>query len=88
METWLIIYLVAINLIAFIICLLDKIKAVRHKWRIPEKTLFLLAAIGGSVGLFLSMRIFRHKTKHLSFVLGIPAIILVQCCLAWLIFRK
>ena len=66
------IYLAAINLIAFIVCGVDKYKAQHDRWRIPEKTLFLLSAIGGAVGFFLGMKSFRHKTKHLSFQILIP----------------
>ena len=57
---------------------LDKQKAKRGKWRIPEKTLFLLAIIGGSLGTTLGMNIFRHKTKHWYFKFGMPFILIVQ----------
>ena len=60
----------------------------RPRRRIPEKTLFLLAALLGSPGVLLGMYLFRHKTKHRSFVLGIPAILAVQLVLAWLLFRR
>ena len=60
----------------------------RPRRRIPEKTLFLLAALLGSPGVLLGMYLFRHKTKHRSFVLGIPAILAVQLLLAWLLFRR
>lgn len=58
----------------------------RPRRRVPERTLFLIAALGGSVGVLLGMYLFRHKTKHLSFVLGIPAILAAQLLLAWLLF--
>lgn len=67
-----------LNIIAFITTFLDKRKAIKNSWRIPEKTLFLIAAVGGSIGLYIGMRIFRHKTKKLRFSLGIPAIIILQ----------
>ena len=60
----------------------------RPRRRIPEKTLFLLAALLGSPGVLLGMYLFRHKTKHRSFVLGVPAILAVQLLLAWLLFRR
>ena len=75
-------YLIFINLLAFLLMGLDKAKARRHKWRIPEKTLFLSAIIGGSIGAILGMQVFRHKTKHASFRIGMPCILLVQLALA------
>jgi len=54
-----------------------------RKTRIPETTLLLLAALGGSLGLYLSMYLFRHKTKHAKFFLGVPAILLIQLALIW-----
>jgi uncharacterized membrane protein YsdA (DUF1294 family) len=56
----------------------DKANARKHKRRVPEKTLFLLSLVWGSLGIFLGMYIFRHKTKHPSFVLGVPAIMFLQ----------
>ncbi len=81
-ETILLYYLIFINLLAFLLMGLDKAKARRHRWRIPEKTLFLSAIIGGSIGAILGMQIFRHKTKHASFRIGMPCILLVQLALA------
>ncbi len=79
-NIWLIIliYLACINLAGFIIMGIDKLKAKRRKWRIPEATLFLIAAIGGAVGSIAGMYIFRHKTKHLSFVIGMPLILVLH----------
>ena len=57
---------------------LDKRKAVTHEWRIPEKTLFAVSIIGGSVGTWAGMYLFHHKTKHWYFVLGMPAILMIQ----------
>lgn len=74
-------YLVAINVIAFIAYGVDKLRAIKGWWRIPESTLLLLAAIGGSLGAWAGMYVFRHKTKHLKFVLGIPTILLLQFAL-------
>ena len=78
MENILFYYLVLVNIIAFITIYIDKKKAIKHKWRIKESTLFLLSIIGGSLGTLLGMYTFRHKTKHLKFTLGIPLIIIIQ----------
>ena len=79
-DIWIIviIYLAAVNLFGFAIMGIDKVKAKRRKWRIPEATLFMVAAIGGSIGSIAGMYIFRHKTKHLYFVIGMPIILVVQ----------
>ncbi|MBQ3255828.1 MAG: DUF1294 domain-containing protein [Oscillospiraceae bacterium] len=75
------IYLTAINTLLFALMGIDKYKAKRGLWRIPEKTLFLTAILGGSVGGILGMRIFRHKTRHNSFKYGFPAILIAQLAL-------
>lgn len=74
-------YLVVINLVGFCLMGMDKRRARKHKWRIPEKTLFLSAIIGGSAGAVLGMRVFHHKTKHWYFVWGMPAILICQLIL-------
>lgn len=79
------IYLFIINAIGFILMLVDKIKARKNLWRIPEKVLFLSAIIGGSIGSLLGMYVFRHKTKHFSFILGMPLILAIQIVLAVII---
>ena len=71
-------YLVAINIVAFFVYGIDKLKAKRNRWRIPESTLLLLAVIGGSVGALLGMKVWHHKTMHKKFTYGIPLIIVVQ----------
>lgn len=76
-----VIYLVAINAATFFVYGIDKWKARRSMWRIPEATLLGLAAIGGSVGAWLGMRAWRHKTMHKKFQLGIPLIIMAQTAL-------
>ena len=81
----LLIYLLTVNALGFILRLADNIKAKKKRWRIPEATLFLVAAIGGSIGSLVGMYTFRHKTKHLSFVLGMPLILAVQVVIAVLI---
>ena len=82
----LIIYLLIVNATGFTLMLADKIKAKKNRWRIPEATLFLIAAIGGSVGSLLGMYTFRHKTRHISFTLGIPLILAVQVVACVLVF--
>ncbi len=77
----LVIYLVFINIFAFIITVADKNKAKKGKWRIRESTLFITSALGGSITMYLTMKKIRHKTKHKSFMIGIPAIIFAQVLL-------
>ena len=81
----LLLYLLTVNALGFLLMLIDKIKARKNRWRIPEATLMLMAAVGGSVGCLLGMYLFRHKTKHLKFTLGIPLILAAQIILAILI---
>lgn len=75
-------YWIIINIVAFFLMGIDKKKARTGAWRIPEKTLFLSAILGGSIGSICGMQLFRHKTKHKSFVIGMPAILVVQLSLA------
>lgn len=72
------IYLLLINLIGFALMGYDKTKARRAKWRIPEKSFFIVSLLGGSMGSWAGMYVYRHKTKHWYFVIGIPAILLIQ----------
>ena len=74
----LILYLVIINVITFVIFGVDKYKAIRQEWRIRESTLLGLALIGGSIGGWLAMYIFHHKTKKVKFFMGIPVILAIQ----------
>ena len=83
---YLLIYLLIINLTGFFTMFLDKQKARRGKWRIHEKTLFLLAIIGGSLGTTLGMHTFHHKTKHWYFKFGMPLILIAQVALIVYIF--
>jgi uncharacterized membrane protein YsdA (DUF1294 family) len=71
-------YLVTINAITFLTYGIDKLKAMKNKWRIPEATLLLLAFTGGSLGAFLGMVVWHHKTMHKKFKYGIPLIIVLQ----------
>lgn len=79
------IYLLIINAVSFMLMLTDKIKAKKNLWRIPEKILFLAAILGGSVGSLLGMYLLRHKTKHFSFLLGMPLILAIQIVAAVII---
>ncbi len=81
------IYLIGINVLTFLIYGMDKWKAKRDKWRIPEDTLIWLAVAGGSVGALLGMHLFRHKTRHRKFLIGIPVILLVQVGLLYFFMR-
>lgn len=75
-------YLFIINALAFIIYGIDKLKARKGRWRISEATLLLLALVGGSIGSWLGMKVWHHKTMHLKFKYGLPAILLLQLALA------
>ena len=83
----LMIYLVIINLIAFLTFGADKRRARRDRRRVRERTLFLLAILGGSIGALLGMYVFRHKTRHWYFCVGIPAILILQIALPIIISR-
>ena len=74
-------YLIAINFITFIVYGIDKYKAKKSKWRIPEATLLLIAVIGGSIGTWTGMKVWHHKTMHKKFKYGIPIIQVLQCIL-------
>ncbi len=80
-----IIYLVVINVITFFVYGLDKLKAKRRQWRIPETVLLTLAVIGGSVGAWLGMLVWHHKTAHNEFRFGIPLILAAQVVLFFLV---
>ena len=85
MNNYIYYYLLAFNILAFVLFGIDKQNARRNMWRIPEKTLILSAVIGGSAGAILGMRFFHHKTRKAKFAVGVPVILLVQIgavCLA------
>ncbi len=75
---WLVIYLVVVNLLGFAMMGIDKARARKRAWRIPEAHLMIVALIGGSVGSILGMWMFRHKTKHWYFAYGLPVILILQ----------
>lgn len=74
-------YLLIINVVGYVSMFIDKRRAIKNKWRISENMLLIIAALGGSVGSLLGMKVFRHKTKHVKFTLGVPAIIIMQILL-------
>lgn len=82
-----VVYLVLINLISIIVTISDKVKAIKRKWRVPESTLLLLSALGGSVSMYITMLIIRHKARHAKFMVGILVIFALQCVLVFLIWR-
>jgi len=81
-------YFVIVNIAGFMSMGIDKAKAIHNKWRIPEKTLFIIAMIGGSIGSIMGMQMFRHKTKHNKFTIGMPAILFVQITLILIVYFK
>lgn len=81
MTRLILLYLLLINAIAFLLMLVDKQKARKNLWRIPEATLLGIALLGGSIGALAGMYTFRHKTRHIKFTLGIPAILILQIVL-------
>lgn len=78
MNEFVVFYIVIINIIGLIIIASDKKRAINKQWRVPEANLFFIAIILGSIGIFIGMYLFHHKTKHLKFVIGIPFILIVQ----------
>lgn len=77
-QQYILLYLVVINLITFLTYGADKKRAIKKQWRIPEKTLLLLAVLGGSPAALLGMQIFRHKTRKMLFKIGVPCILVLQ----------
>lgn len=77
-----------LNLVSFLLFGLDKWKAKHGRWRIPESTLLLSAALGGSTGAFLGMKMFHHKTRKAKFYLGVPALWIIQVILLWYLMHR
>lgn len=86
MMKFLYIYLLVINVVAFCFYGLDKWKAKHNRWRISEATLILSAVIGGSLGAFCGMNLFRHKTKHKKFMIGVPVILVIQIAVGYFLY--
>ena len=75
---FLIIYLIVVNIVGAIVNIVDKRRAKKNKWRIPEATLWTIALLGGSIGSYITMKTIRHNTQHKSFLIGFPAIMSFQ----------
>lgn len=84
----LLIYITLVSVITFIVFGIDKLKAKKSWWRIPESTLMVLAVIGGSIGALLGMYVFHHKTLHKKFTIGIPVILILQIAVVAFIFIR
>lgn len=84
----LLVCLIIVNALGFLLMLIDKHRAKKNLWRIPEKTFFIIALMGGSLGCLGGMYISRHKTKHLSFTLGMPIIFALQTVIGFLIYTN
>lgn len=82
------IYLIIINLVSFIIMGVDKSRAKKGQWRIPESQFMTLAFIGGAIGSFLGMRTFRHKTKHIKFLVFVPIAIICNFATLYFLYFK
>lgn len=81
-----ILYLIAFNTASFIMMGIDKNAAIKGNYRIPERTLMALAAFGGSLGAITGMLVFRHKTKHKKFVIGVPLLMVFNATIAYVVF--
>ena len=80
------VYLLIINALGLLLMLIDKQKARKNRWRIPERTLLTVAILGGSLGSMLGMKLYRHKTKHPKFSIGLPVIFALQAVGGYLIW--
>lgn len=88
-KFWVIlVYLLVMNIVGVAVMGIDKWKAKHHAWRIPESTLFLVSILGGSVGTWAGMYLFRHKTRHWYFVIGMPVILAIQIVIAVYVFYR
>ncbi|WP_084170577.1 DUF1294 domain-containing protein [Clostridium algidicarnis] len=81
-------YFILLNILGFLSMYIDKSRSKKSQWRISESTLIIIAVLGGSIGSYLGMKKFRHKTKHSKFKYGIPFIIFIQIIIIFLIFNK
>ncbi len=84
----LILYFVIISIISIIVTIKDKKAAIKHNWRVPESALMLLGLSGGATAMFITMKKIRHKTKHIKFMLGLPAEIILHIAILVFIFIK
>lgn len=84
MNKYILLYLLLANVAGLMVMFIDKKRAIKGAWRIPEKTLFLFSLIGGSIGTWAGMYLFHHKTKHWYFVIGMPAILIAQIVITFM----
>lgn len=82
------VYLALVSVISVSITIADKVKARAGAWRVPEATLLLFSALGGSVAMYITMQLIRHKTRHIKFMLGIPLIFMFQVILTVFLVRR
>ena len=82
------VYLLAMNVITFFTYGIDKLKAKKDMWRVPEKVLILMAVFGGSIGAILGMKLFHHKTQKLKFKIGVPVILMIQLAIVVFVWLK
>lgn len=85
---WVLAWLIAASIVAILVTIWDKRRARRQAWRVPERTLWLVSVLGGSVATYLTMRVIRHKTLHRQFMWGLPALVLVQAVLVFILWQK
>ena len=88
MKTVIVLWIFVTSLVAFVLYGIDKAKAKRRAWRIPESVLLGIAALGGSMGALLGMQLFRHKTKHLKFLFCVPLFVLLNAFAVWFLFTE
>lgn len=82
------VYLLIINIIGFVMMGVDKRKAKRDAWRIPERNFFIVALLGGALGCYTGMQVFHHKTLHKAFTIGMPAILVMQILVPIVLYGK
>lgn len=85
---WALAWLIAASVMAIVVTVWDKRRARRQAWRVPERTLWLVSVLGGSVATYLTMRVIRHKTLHRQFMWGLPALVVVQTALLFFLWYK
>lgn len=86
MWVLILLYLFVANVVTFVIFGIDKQKAIKHEWRIPEGSLMGFAALGGALGALLGMKFYRHKTKHAKFTVGVPLILVTHIFLLIMLY--
>ena len=87
-SKYILIYLGVISLISVIVCVTDKLRAKKGKWRVKESTLFLISVLGGSLAMYVTMLTIRHKTLHKRFMIGVPLIIIMQAAAVTILYFK